>query len=231
MDIWRYIWRIISPWIVIGPALQVSHNLADSLDWPRRLNDVKIRRWLSHMATHVTHMKHSCLTIHVQITFIWKWKVINALLRAMFGQVKMYWQSEFVHLTAALLWRLQCFRLSKGSPQQLQQGPKHSDPQRKLMSLTVYVLLEYQPMTLTYCLYILFCSYAAYLQHKDWTSVSYFFVWSACNMIYLNVHVLIQLYGQCLTNYICYFASHTEQSLNVNLSIAMSMASCNNLRA
>ena len=68
----------------------------------------------------------------------------------------------FVHLTVALLLRLQCFGLRMGSQQQLQQCLKHSDPQKKMMSLTGYALLAHQPMTLTYCLYILFCSYAAY---------------------------------------------------------------------
>ena len=64
----------------------------------------------------------------------------------------------FVHGTVAVVLRPQSIYLSMQSRQQLQQGPKHSGPQKKLKTVTVCFLVEHQPVTLTYLWYMVFCS-------------------------------------------------------------------------
>ena len=51
------------------------------------------------------------------------------------------------------------------SQQQLLQGPKHNCPQKTLMSVTVCVLAERQPVTLMHILYEVFCCILSDISH------------------------------------------------------------------
>ena len=107
--------------------------------------------------THETYLPDNSCPKHFQL------KVIrhHCLLEGYVGTGHHVSEACFVHVTVAVVLGFHCMYLNMEPQQQLQRGliPRH--PQKKLITVTVCVLAEPQPVTLA-CLLYMFCSW----QHK-----------------------------------------------------------------
>ena len=125
MDIWQDIWIVITPWIVISILLLISYNLADKLERARWLNDVRIRRCVSHIFTIIIlinkrHLPDNSWPCHFQL----KVKNHQYLPEGLVGTGQSVLVKWFVPLTVVVVLRFLYTYLGQESQQRLQQDPK-----------------------------------------------------------------------------------------------------------